>query len=286
MTLAERLRLPTLRFRIPALERIRGGHFIAGLMIVVVWLLVMATIPFWAPYDPVSLAGRRLSPPSAQFWFGTDALGRDVFTRTLYGVRQSLPIAILVLAVSVSVGCLLGAIAGFKRGWIGEAIMRLVDLTLSFPPILLAMAVAASLGSGLGNAAIAMIIVWWPIYTRLMYAQVMSVREREHVEAAVAAGAPPSRILIKHIIPLCWSPVIVNATMDVGQIILLAASLSFIGLGAVPPTPEWGQMIYEGTTFFYNWWVAAGPGLAILSLVLGFNFLGDGIRDALDVRDA
>ncbi len=157
--------------------------------------------------------------------------------------------------------------------------MRLVDVTLSFPPILLAMAVAASLGPGLPNASVAMIIVWWPIYARLMRAQVLEVKSREHVEAAVAGGAGRMRVLLVHILPLCWTPTLVNATMDFGQVVLLAASLSFIGLGAVPPTPEWGSMISEGASNFYQWWIAAGPGLAILTVVLATSFLGDGLRD-------
>lgn len=248
------------------------------------WLVVFVGVDWLAPYDPTTLAGMRFAEPGAAHWLGTDALGRDVFSRTLYGVRQSLPIALAVIACAVAIGCLLGAIAGFIGGFIDEAIMRLVDVTLSFPAILLAMAVTASLGPGLSNAAIAMVVVWWPIYARLMRAQVLSIRESEHVEAAIAAGAPPSRVLFKHILPLSWSPIIVNGTMDFGQIVLLAASLSFIGLGAVPPTPEWGQMISEGALHFYRWWIAAGPGLAILSIVMGFNFLGDGLRDILDVR--
>ncbi|MBL0937113.1 MAG: ABC transporter permease [Rhizobiaceae bacterium] len=255
------------------------GGFIVG-----AWIVIGFTVPFWAPYDPTMLAGMRFLPPGAEHWLGTDALGRDVFTRTLYGVRHSLPIAAAVIVCAVVIGCTLGAIAGFVGGLVDEAIMRLVDVTLSFPPILLAMAVTAALGPGLGNAAIAMVIVWWPIYARLMRAQVLAVREREHVEAAIASGARPSRVLFKHILPLCWSPIIVNATMDFGQVILLAASLSFIGLGAVPPTPEWGQMISDGALHFYRWWIAAGPGLAILTIVLGFNFLGDGLRDLLDPR--
>jgi peptide/nickel transport system permease protein len=257
---------------------------IIGGVIVIAWFIVLLTVHWWAPYDPTMLAGKRFTPPDATNWLGTDALGRDVFSRTLYGVRQSLPIALVVIVCSVLIGTALGAIAGFVGGLLDEAIMRFVDVTLSFPPILLAMTVTASLGPGLGNAAIAMIVVWWPIYARLMRAQVLSVREREHVEAAIASGAGPARILFKHILPLCWSPVIVNATMDFGQIVLLAASLSFIGLGAVPPTPEWGQMISEGALHFYRWWIAAGPGIAILSIVLGFNFLGDGLRDYLDPR--
>lgn len=255
-----------------------------GGIIVGAWIIIGLTVPLWAPYEPTMLAGMRFQPPGAAHLLGTDALGRDVFTRTLYGVRHSLPIAALVIACAVIIGCTLGAIAGFVGGIIDEAIMRLVDVTLSFPAILLAMAVTAALGPGLGNAAIAMVIVWWPIYARLMRAQVLAVREREHVEAAVASGARPPRVLFKHILPLCWSPIIVNATMDFGQVILLAASLSFIGLGAVPPTPEWGQMISDGALHFYRWWIAAGPGLAILTIVLGFNFLGDGLRDYLDPR--
>ncbi len=257
---------------------------IAGGVIVLTWIVIGLTIPWWAPYDPTMLAGPRLQPPGAEHWLGTDALGRDVFTRTLYGVRHSLPIAAAVIFGAIVVGCTLGAIAGFVGGVADEIVMRTVDVTQSFPPILLAMAVTASLGPGLGNAAIAMVIVWWPIYARLMRAQVLGLREREHVEAAVASGARPGRVLAKHIMPLTWSPIIVNSTMDFGQVILLAASLSFIGLGAVPPTPEWGQMISDGALHFYRWWIAAGPGLAILSIVLGFNFLGDGLRDILDPR--
>jgi len=255
-----------------------------GGVIILFWIVVGITIPLWEPYDPTMLAGMRFLPPNAEHWLGTDALGRDVLTRTLYGVRYSLPIAALVIVCAVLIGCTLGAIAGFVGGIVDSVIMRLVDVTLSFPPILLAMAVTAALGPGLGNAAIAMVIVWWPIYARLMRAQVLTVREREHVEAAVAAGATKPRVLVKHILPLCWSPIIVNSTMDFGQVVLLVASLSFIGLGAAPPTPEWGQMISDGALHFYRWWIAAGPGIAILSIVLGFNFLGDGLRDFLDPR--
>ncbi len=257
---------------------------VAGGIIVLAWIVIGLTIPWWAPYDPTMLAGGRLQPPDAEHWLGTDALGRDVFSRTLYGVRHSLPIAAAVIICAILIGCTLGAVAGFLGGIADEVVMRAADVTQSFPPIILAMAVTASLGPGLGTAAIAMIVVWWPIYARLMRAQVLGLREREHVEAAVASGARPSRVLVKHILPLTWSPIIVNSTMDFGQVVLLAASLSFIGLGAVPPTPEWGQMISDGALHFYQWWIAAGPGLAILSIVLGFNFLGDGLRDILDPR--
>lgn len=255
-----------------------------GAVIILFWLLVTVLAPVLSPYDPFEMAGRRLQAPSWAHWLGTDALGRDVFSRTLYGALHSLPIAVIVVALSVAIGATLGATSGFIGGMIGAAIMRLVDVTLSFPPMLLAMAVAASLGPGLENAAVAMVIVWWPVYARLMRAQVLEVREREHVEAAVASGASDFRVLTKHILPLCWTPVLISATMDLGQVILLAASLSFIGLGATPPSPEWGSMISDGAAQFYSWWVALGPGLAILTIVLGFNFIGDGLHDYFDPK--
>lgn len=255
-----------------------------GILVIVFWLIMALFAPWLTAYDAMAMAGRRLQPPSWQHWLGTDALGRDVLTRTLYGAWHSLPIAVLVIFLAVTIGSLLGAVSGFVGGFLGSAIMRLVDITLSFPPMLLAMAVAASLGPGLGNAAIAMVLVWWPVYARLMRAQVLEIKEREHVEAAVAAGAKPSRVLFRHILPLSWMPVLVSATMDLGQVVLLAASLSFIGLGAKPPTPEWGSMISDGAVHFYQWWIAFGPGVAILSIVLGFNFIGDGLRDIWDPR--
>jgi peptide/nickel transport system permease protein len=253
-----------------------------GLVITLFWIMTALSVDFWPLYDPLDMVARRLMPPSAAHWFGTDALGRDVLTRTLHGARSSLIMSSAVIFFAVFIGSFLGAIAGYAGGFIDNVLMRLVDVTLSFPPILLAMAVTAALGPGLENAAIAMIIVWWPAYARLMRGQVLAVKAREHVEAAIAGGAGYARTLVKHILPLCWSPILINATMDFGQVVLLAASLSFIGLGASPPTPEWGSMISEGAIHFYQWWICAGPGLAILSVVLGFNFLGDGLSDYLD----
>lgn len=255
---------------------------VLGVVVLTAWVFVAVTVDLWAPYSPFDMVGSRLRPPSLDHLLGTDALGRDVFTRTLYGARQSLPIAAVVVFAAVAIGSLLGGIAGFAGGLVGGAIMRLVDITLSFPPVLLAMAVAASLGPGLENAAIAMVLVWWPIYARLMRAQVLEVREREHVEAAIVAGASWPRLLFTHILPLCWTPILIHATMDFGGVALLAASLSFIGLGAAPPTPEWGAMISEAAIHFYQWWIAFGPGFAILTIVLACNFIGDGLRDYLD----
>lgn len=254
-------------------------------VVILAFIIIAITIPLWSPFDPVGLAGRRLQPPSAMHWVGTDALGRDVLTRALWGTRYSLPIAALVLAVGVSIGVLVGAIAGFVGGVVDNVLMRLADITLAFPPILLAMAIAASLGPGLFHTAIALIIVWWPIYARLMRAQVLNIKQLDHVDAAIVSGAPPMRVLFKHIMPLCWSPILVNATMDVGQVILLASGLSFVGLGAQPPTPEWGQMIAEGASNFYSWWIALGPGASIFLLSLCSNFLGDGVRDLLDPHE-
>ncbi len=255
-----------------------------GLAVLLAWLVIALTLPSWAPYDPLQMVARRLKPPTTAHWLGTDALGRDVLTRTLYGSRQSLPISLVVVVVGAGIGCVLGAISGFVGGFVDAVIMRLVDVTLSLPAVLLAMAVVASMGPGLTNSAIAMIVVWWPLYARLMRAEVLAVKGRDHVEAAIAGGAGPFRVLTKHVLPLCWTPVLTNATMDFGQVVLLLASLSFIGLGARPPDPEWGAMISEGAVDFYYWWIAAGPGLAILSAVLASNFVGDGLRDMLDPR--
>jgi peptide/nickel transport system permease protein len=257
-----------------------------GIGILAFWALTVVTVQLWPLVDPLMMAGRRLQPPSGDHWLGTDALGRDVLSRTLHGATYTIPVAVMVVAAAVVIGSALGAIAGYFGGWFDAVIMRTADVTLSFPPILLAMTVAATLGPGLPNAGLAMIIVWWPIYARLMRAQVLEVRTREHVEAAIAGGAGKGRVLAIHVLPLCWTPILINATMDFGQVALLAASLSFIGLGAVPPSPEWGSMISEGATKFYSWWIAFGPGISILSVVLATSFLGDGLRDILDRRGA
>lgn len=257
---------------------------IVGLVVLAFWVIVAVTISWWAPFDPLEVAGPRLEGPSTSNWMGTDDLGRDVFTRTMYGARNSLPIAVLVILTSVVIGSVVGAAAGFLGRWVDAVLMRLVDVTLAFPPILLAMIIAAVLGPGLRNAFFAMIVVWWPIYARLLRGQVMAIRELDHVEAAVAIGASRSRILRRHILPLSMTPILVNATVDFGNVVLLFAALSFIGLGATPPDPEWGSMITEGAKQFYDWHIATAPGLAIFSVVLASNFVGDGLRDLFDPR--
>lgn len=257
---------------------------IGGMVMTAFWVVVLFTVPWWAPYKPLDAVGKRLQRPSLHHLFGTDALSRDVFTRTLYGARQTLPVSVAVIACAVLIGTVLGSLAGFFGGWIESVVMRLVDVTLAFPPIFLAMAVAAALGPGLRNAMVAMIIVWWPIYARLIRGQVQAIKHRDHIQAAVSIGATKWRILRKHVLPLSFTPALINATLDLGQVVILTATLSFLGLGAKPPSPEWGAMITEGADFFYQWWIAVAPGLAILSVAMSFNFIGDGLRDALDVR--
>lgn len=274
----------TRRARVAKLLRNPGIAF--GTIVVLTWLIIMLTVQWWAPYDPYESVGDRLMPPNGDHWFGTDALGRDVFTRVLYGSRQSLPISVAVIVSALLIGASLGAAAGYLGKRTDTVVMRIADVTMAFPAILLAMAVAASLGPGLRNGFIAMVVVWWPIYARLLRAQVMAVKHREHVEAAVSVGATRGRILRRHVLPLSFTGVLINATMDLGQVVLLTASLSFLGLGALPPAPEWGAMITEGAKNFYQWWIALAPGLAMVTVVLAFNFLGDGLRDELDVKAA
>ncbi len=267
--------------------RILAGNrmAMAGAAIILIWGIVAIGAPFLAPYDALAQKIEdRLGPPSAQHLFGTDELGRDVFSRVVYGAQISLPVGLLVVLFATLLGAFVGALAGYIGGVFDLLIMRVADITLAFPSIVLALAIASVLGPSLKNALIAMILVWWPEYARLMRGQVLSVRNDEYVVAARVLGAPGGRILLRHIIPNTLAPIIVKASLDAGSAILTIAALSFIGLGAVPPTPEWGAMISMGRFKFYQWWLTTFPGLAVLSVVLGFNFLGDGVRDAFDPR--
>jgi peptide/nickel transport system permease protein len=264
---------------------LRNPTAVAGMVIVLGWVVVALTVNLWAPYDPLQQdVVNRLQPPSLEHLFGTDHLGRDVFSRVLYASQISLPMVIIVAGGSLLVGSLVGAVASFTGGPAEVITMRLADITLAFPAIVLAMAIITAAGPGLSNAMIAMLIVSWPQYARLIRSQVISVKKREHVEAARCIGATGGRVLVNHILPLCVSIMIVTVTLDLGNVLLLGAALSFLGLGAVPPQAEWGYMVAEGRTKFLQWWVGGFPGLAIMSLVLGFNFIGDGLRDALDPR--
>lgn len=263
----------------------RNPMAMLGLIIILFWAIAAIIAPFTSIRDPLGQKiVDRLQPPSANYWFGTDELGRDVFSRVIYGARISLPIGFVVILFAVIMGSLIGASAGYVGGTYDLLLMRVADITLAFPSIVLALAIAAVLGPSITNALIAMVLVWWPEYARLMRSQVLSVRNHEYVMATVALGGSHVRILFLHILPNAFAPIMVKASLDAGSAILTIAALSFIGLGAVPPTPEWGAMISTGRYQFYSWWLTTFPGLAILLVVLGYNFLGEGVRDAFDPR--
>ncbi|HEV8340241.1 MAG TPA: nickel transporter permease [bacterium] len=259
---------------------------LAGLLIIGALLLISVIAPLIAPYDPlVTDVPRRLEAPSDAHLFGTDALGRDILSRILYGTRISLRIAILTGVIATLLGAPLGLISGYFRGRVDDLVMRVTDMFMAFPRLILAMAIAAALRPTLENVVIAISLAAWPAYARLARAVTLGLREENFVEAARALGASPARILARHIAPGVISPLVIQVSLDMGGIILTAAGLGFIGFGAQPPTPEWGLMISEGRTYITNeWWVSTFPGIAISLVVLGFNLLGDGIRDILDPR--
>lgn len=271
-----------------AMRTLRGNPIaLAGLAIVVGWLVLGLLAPILPLENPdYQDLSRRLRPPEWGHIFGTDELGRDMVSRVIYGARVSVPAGILVILITGSFGCLLGAIAGYIGGKVDSIIMRACDAILSFPSIILAMAITAARGGpGLSNALFAVGLVLWPEYARVMRGQVLAVRANEFVTAAEAVGASRWRVLFRHILPSTDAPIVVKATLDVGAAIVLTAGLSFIGLGAVPPTAEWGAMIKQGSDKgLQYWWYSAVPGLAIMSVVMALNFFGDGLRDALDPR--
>lgn len=258
---------------------------VIGLLVCLVWAVVALFASGMAPADPLAQSiAHRFLPPGPGHWLGTDLLGRDVLSRIIWGSRVSLPVGAIVVFVATAIGVTAGAVAGAVGGWLDEVIMRVSDLVLSFPAIVLAMAIAAALGPGLVNSTIAIVAVWWPRYARVMRSLVLSVKENEYVQASRALGATGSRTLLRVILPNSISPVFVLATMDLGNAILTFAGLGFLGLGQVPPNPEWGAMVAEGSQAFQNWWVGTFPGLAILSVAMGFNFIGDALGDLLDPR--
>lgn len=262
---------------------------LVGLGIVLAVVLAAVFAPVLAPYPghagSVVDFDRALQPPSVRNLLGTDDAGRDILSRILFGARISVTLGVVVLAIAVAVGVPLGLVAGYRGGAVGNLIMRVTDVFLAVPPIALALAVTAALRPNLTNAMVAIAFAWWPWYTRLVYGQVLSLREAPFVEAARGLGAGPWRIAVREILPNAWSPIIVKATLDLGFVILTASGLSFLGLGAQAPTPEWGTMIAEGRGYLPGaWWAATFPGLAIFLTVLGFNLLGDGLRDVFDVE--
>ncbi|NAS25663.1 ABC transporter permease subunit [Herbidospora sp. NEAU-GS84] len=259
---------------------------LVGAAFVVLWVLVAVLAPVLAPYGPLDQIADKLLEPSAQHLFGTDQLGRDVLSRVVYGAQVSLPLAFLLVALSAVIGSVVGAVAGFFGGWVDGTLMRLADLVFAFPGIILAMAVAAALGPELRNAVLAVVVVSWPSYARLVRGLVMSARNSEYVAAGRLLGSSSVRTMIVDLRPNVAGPVLVMAALDVGNAVLLLSGLSFLGLGAQPPMAEWGSMVVSGMDYFDLWWLWLYPGLSILTVVLAFNFVGDTLRDALDPRTA
>ena len=260
---------------------------VVGLAIILALVVVATLADQLAPYSPITgdLRTMRLLPPGAAHWMGTDEQGRDILSRVIYGSRLTLYIIILVAIIAAPIGLAMGTIAGYAGGWTDAVLMRLTDIFLAFPKLILALAFVAALGPGIENAVIAIAITSWPPYARIARAETLTVRNSDYIKAVEIMGASPTRIVLRHVMPLCISSLIVRVTLDMAGIIIIAAGLGFLGLGAQPPLPEWGAMIASGRRFILDqWWVAAMPGMAILAVSLGFNLLGDGLRDALDPR--
>lgn len=268
-------------------EFVQSKTNLLGLGIVVLLTGAAVFAPIIAPSDPTAIhIGDRLQPPSSDHLMGTDQLGRDIFTRVLYGARISLQVSITVVAITLLIGGIVGVIAGYAGGVVDEALMRLVDLLIAFPGLLFALVIAAVLGPSLMNIMIALSAVGWTEYARIIRGSVLSIKEDEFIKAAQIMGASRARILTRHLVPNVISPIVVLATMNMATVVLGTAALSFLGLGAQPPTAEWGNMLANSRdTLTTAWWVANFPGLAIMLTVLGFNLLGDGLRDVLDPRD-
>jgi ABC-type dipeptide/oligopeptide/nickel transport system permease subunit len=259
---------------------------IVGVTIAAIWIVIAVFAPLLAPHDPLGQNFTAAQGPSWAHLFGTDELGRDVLSRVVYGSRVSLPIALVLVGLAAVIGSTVGAVAGYFRGVADGALMRLADLVFAFPPIILAMVVAAVLGRGLFNAALAIVVVAWPSYARVARGLVLSVGESEYVQSARLLGASSRRTLFRDVLPNVAGPLFVLATLDLANAILLLSGLSFLGLGAQPPKAEWGSMVAEGTQYFQWWWIGTFPGLAIFTVVLAFNFLGDSLRDVFDPRTA
>ncbi len=268
---------------------VRNKLSLLGLIIIIGLVITALFAPWLAPY-PEQAKGEpnleeKLQPPSSKHWFGTDYMGRDVLSRVIYGARISLIVAVAVVSLGLLIGVPLGLLAGFKGGAVDIIIMRITDIFLSFPPLLLALLISVTLGRGLENAIIALAVSWWPWYTRLIRGMAISIKEKPYVEVAKSLGISNWKIIARHILPNAISPVIVQGTMDMGSAILEASALSFLGLGVQPPTADWGLMVSQGKDYLLNfWWYPTFPGLAIFITVVAFNLVGDTLREILDPR--
>lgn len=277
--------------RLGRLYRICGAlsrNPLAAVGAIIILLLILTAIfaPLIATHDPLKQdLAQRLLPPGGSNWMGTDELGRDIWSRVVYGARITLVIVVLVAVLAAPAGLIIGAIAGYFGGWIDRALMGVTDIFLSMPKLILALALVAALGPGIENAIIAIAITSWPGYARIARAETLTFKNAEFIAAIRLQGASSLRVILGHVLPLCTSSMIVRVTLDMAGIILTAAGLGFIGLGAQPPLPEWGAMIARGRSFILDqWWVATMPGFAIIIVSLGFCFLGDGLRDVLDPK--
>jgi peptide/nickel transport system permease protein len=278
----ENIRRGVIRFRSNPLSVIGLG---ALLILVIIAIIAPYVVPF--PEDAAGniRALERLQPPGAPYYFGTDHVGRDIFSRVLMGTALALKVGAVIIFLAAAIGVTVGAIAGYFGGWVDDLLMRITDIFLTVPALMLAIAVTAALGKGITNVMIGISLVWWPGFARLTRSLVLTIREEAYVEAARSIGVGPARILLRHIFPNTLSPIVVKMSTDYGFAVLTAAALGFIGLGAQPPTPEWGAMINDGRSYFpEKWWVATFPGMAIFIMVFSWNLLGDGIRDLLDPR--
>jgi peptide/nickel transport system permease protein len=285
--MASTVALPARGLRLRARAPILANPLnLVAFALIAVFAVCALLAPVLAPYDPLAQElGSRLQPPSPEHWLGTDSLGRDIASRILFGARISLIIGVVVVVTAGVVGTFIGLVAGYAGGLVDEALMRLTEVFLAFPALILAMAIAGALGPSLTNAIIAIAAVTWAVYARLTRGQILSLRRREFVEAARAIGASRTRIVVRHLLPNALAPIMIQASFDLGSSIIAAAGLSFIGFGAQPPTPEWGVMISEGRNYISTQpWLSLFPGLAILFAVGSFNLLGDGLRDAFDPR--
>ncbi len=261
---------------------------VIGLLIVVALVVFAALAPLLAPHSPIAQdLGQRFIAPGAQYLFGTDEFGRDILSRVLYGARVTLYIVVLVAVTAAPVGLLVGTVAGYSGGWVDVVLMRLTDIFLAFPRLILALAFVAALGPGIENAVLAIALTAWPPYARIARAETLTIRSSDFIAAVRLQGASGFRIVLGHVVPLCSSSLIVRVTLDMAGVILTAAGLGFLGLGAQPPLAEWGAMVSTGRRYLLDyWWVATIPGLAIFTVSLGFNLLGDGLRDVLDPKNS